>query len=142
MWPGAGARERRRGGAARGRGRIRSWRHCWRRWIWRRQRWRWAWMIWREERTSRAMIRGGCEGRNEHPACGQGASGITYISDAPLPPAGGDLRMARVKYEAGMIVEHPNRPDWGPGKILSVTNDTLAVRWRDVQVAAAADQVK
>jgi hypothetical protein len=50
--------------------------------------------------------------------------------------------MARVKYEAGMIVEHPNRPDWGPGKILSVTNDTLAVRWRDVQVGAAAEHVK
>lgn len=34
-------------------------------------------------------------------------------------------------YEVGMIVEHPKRPQWGPGKVVAVSVDRLYVVFRD-----------
>ena len=38
---------------------------------------------------------------------------------------------ASPNYKVGMIVEHPNRPEWGPGKIVGVSGDRLHVIFRD-----------
>ena len=35
------------------------------------------------------------------------------------------------QYEVGMIVEHPKRPQWGPGKVVAVSVDRLHVVFRD-----------
>ena len=34
-------------------------------------------------------------------------------------------------YEVGMIVAHPKRPEWGPGKIVAVSADRIHVVFRD-----------
>ncbi len=34
-------------------------------------------------------------------------------------------------YEVGMIVEHPKRPEWGPGKIVALSADRIHVVFRD-----------
>jgi len=36
-----------------------------------------------------------------------------------------------VNYKVGMIVDHPNRPQWGPGKIIAVAEDRIHVVFRD-----------
>ena len=35
--------------------------------------------------------------------------------------------MAPEEYKVGTLVEHPKRPEWGPGKILAVTVGALAL---------------
>ena len=35
-------------------------------------------------------------------------------------------------YKVGMIVTHPNKPDWGPGKIQAVEGKTLIIYFRDI----------
>ena len=39
--------------------------------------------------------------------------------------------MASPSYKVGMIVEHPKRPEWGPGKVMAVGTDRLHVVFRD-----------
>ncbi|WP_226781096.1 DUF3553 domain-containing protein [Oceaniglobus trochenteri] len=34
--------------------------------------------------------------------------------------------------EPGMIVRHPERPDWGPGQVQSNINGTVTVMFREV----------
>jgi len=38
-----------------------------------------------------------------------------------------------MEYHIGMIVEHPNRPDWGPGKVLDIEGNTITVYFRDIE---------
>ncbi len=45
-------------------------------------------------------------------------------------------------YEVGRIVAHPTRPEWGPGKVLSVDGDTVTVFFRDIPVFRSADAIK
>jgi hypothetical protein len=45
-------------------------------------------------------------------------------------------------YTVGMIVEHPTRPDWGPGKVLAVEHERITVYWRDLRESKAGDAVK
>jgi len=40
--------------------------------------------------------------------------------------------MDRIVYEVGMLVCHPKKPDWGPGKVVKVEADRIDVVWRDV----------
>jgi hypothetical protein len=39
--------------------------------------------------------------------------------------------MKKIAYKVGMIVEHPNRPEWGPGKVVAVGDDRVHVMFRD-----------
>ena len=39
--------------------------------------------------------------------------------------------MTKPSYKVGMLVEHPNRPEWGPGKIVAVADDRIFVYFRD-----------
>ncbi|QNN21756.1 DUF3553 domain-containing protein [Planctomycetales bacterium ZRK34] len=43
-----------------------------------------------------------------------------------------ELQMSENKYELGMIVVHPARPKWGPGKVVRVEYDKVHVIWRDL----------
>jgi len=45
-------------------------------------------------------------------------------------------------YTVGMIVEHPKRPNWGPGKILAVERSQVVVYFRDVSEGKAGDAQK
>ena len=36
-----------------------------------------------------------------------------------------------MKYLVGMLVQHPNRPQWGPGKIVGIEGDRVYVYFRD-----------
>jgi hypothetical protein len=42
----------------------------------------------------------------------------------------------------GQIVEHPSRPEWGPGKVLRVVQDRATVYWRDLSEEQPGDRVK
>lgn len=50
--------------------------------------------------------------------------------------------MGKSAYTVGMIVEHPTRPDWGPGKVLAVEHERITVYWRDLQESKPGDAVK
>ena len=39
--------------------------------------------------------------------------------------------MKNVHYKVGMLVDHPNRPQWGPGKIVHVEATRVHVFFRD-----------
>jgi len=39
--------------------------------------------------------------------------------------------MKKPQYEVGMLVEHPNRPIWGPGKVVYVDSMRVHVFFRD-----------
>ena len=39
--------------------------------------------------------------------------------------------MATVNYKVGMLVDHPNRPAWGPGKVVHVDATRVHVFFRD-----------
>ena len=39
---------------------------------------------------------------------------------------------ARIEYEPGLLVEHPNRPEWGPGKVVHVAMPDVHVIFRDL----------
>jgi hypothetical protein len=45
-------------------------------------------------------------------------------------------------WKAGTIVLHPAKTEWGPGKILDVAGDTLAIYFRDVPENNPGDAVK
>jgi len=34
-------------------------------------------------------------------------------------------------YSVGVLVEHPQRPEWGPGRVVAVSGDRLYVFFRD-----------
>jgi len=40
--------------------------------------------------------------------------------------------MGGIAYKVGMLVCHPNKPDWGPGKVVGVEAGRIHVVWRDV----------
>lgn len=46
------------------------------------------------------------------------------------------------RYEVGMIVTHPNRPEWGPGRVLAVQGDAVTVYFRDLPITTAVDATK
>ncbi len=39
--------------------------------------------------------------------------------------------MKTTTYKVGMLVEHPIRPQWGPGKVIAVSDDRVHVYFRD-----------
>lgn len=39
--------------------------------------------------------------------------------------------MSNPRYKVGMIVEHPARPQWGPGKVMAVADGRVHVVFRD-----------
>lgn len=39
--------------------------------------------------------------------------------------------MKNTPVKVGMIVEHPKRPQWGPGKVIAVSEDRVYVFFRD-----------
>jgi hypothetical protein len=43
----------------------------------------------------------------------------------------GTLPMTTSKYSIGMIVEHPNKPEWGPGKIQALSQTQAVVYFRN-----------
>jgi len=45
-------------------------------------------------------------------------------------------------YSIGMTVEHPKRPQWGPGRILDINGEKLVVYFRDLPETKAGDAVK
>lgn len=45
--------------------------------------------------------------------------------------------MKTLKYEVGMLVDHPNRPQWGPGKIVHVEGEKIHVYFRDAMERTA-----
>ena len=38
---------------------------------------------------------------------------------------------AKQTYSVGMLVEHPQRPEWGPGRVVAVASDRLHLFFRD-----------
>ena len=45
--------------------------------------------------------------------------------------------MKPINYKVGMLVEHPARPQWGPGKVVAVDDDRLFVCFKnDIQQKA------
>lgn len=50
--------------------------------------------------------------------------------------------MSVTEYNVGMIVEHPKRPKWGPGKILAVDGPQLVIYFRDVPEESPGDAQK
>lgn len=45
-------------------------------------------------------------------------------------------------YSVGEIVLHPNKPNWGPGKILAVEENCLRIYFRDIPESNVGDAVK
>ncbi|HRQ59268.1 MAG TPA: DUF3553 domain-containing protein [Azoarcus taiwanensis] len=41
-----------------------------------------------------------------------------------------------------MIVTHPNRPEWGPGRVLAVQGDAVTVYFRDLPIGTAGDATR
>lgn len=50
--------------------------------------------------------------------------------------------MGNPTYTGGMVVEHPTRPEWGPGKVLAVDQERITVYWRDLRESKPGDAVK
>lgn len=46
------------------------------------------------------------------------------------------------RYTIGLLGTHPNKPDWGPGKVLDVSGGIVVVYFRDLPEAKAGDAVK
>src|SRR5688572_8285589 len=40
--------------------------------------------------------------------------------------------MTELVFQVGDLVLHPKRPEWGPGKIVRVEQETISVVWRDL----------
>lgn len=55
---------------------------------------------------------------------------------------GGNAVRTPIRYTLGLLVTHPNKPEWGPGKILDVFGDVVVVCFRDATEAKAGDAVK
>jgi hypothetical protein len=47
-----------------------------------------------------------------------------------------------LKYKVGMLVKHPQRQEWGPGRILEVHGRTLTIYFRDAREDKAGEAVK
>lgn len=45
--------------------------------------------------------------------------------------------MSKQEFRVGMLVVHPNRPEWGPGKVVRTALDKVHVVWRDLPDRAA-----
>jgi hypothetical protein len=45
--------------------------------------------------------------------------------------------MKNVSYKVGMLVDHPNRPQWGPGKVVCVDATKVHVFFRDAMERTA-----
>lgn len=41
------------------------------------------------------------------------------------------LSKKKAMYSVGLLVEHPQRPQWGPGRVVAVADDRLYVFFRD-----------
>ena len=39
--------------------------------------------------------------------------------------------MKPIRYKVGMLIDHPKRPQWGPGKVVAVADDRIHVYFRD-----------
>lgn len=39
--------------------------------------------------------------------------------------------MSKSEYKVGMLIQLPNRPQWGPGKIVAIAEERLYVYFRD-----------
>jgi hypothetical protein len=39
--------------------------------------------------------------------------------------------VAKQTYSVGLLVEHPQRPEWGPGRVVAVGTDRIYVFFRD-----------
>ncbi len=39
--------------------------------------------------------------------------------------------MSRSEYKVGMLIQHPSRPQWGPGKVVAISDERLYVYFRD-----------
>lgn len=46
------------------------------------------------------------------------------------------------RYEEGLIVEHPRKPEWGPGRILAVRGTRITVYFRDIRGDGPEDAVR
>ena len=45
-------------------------------------------------------------------------------------------------YQVGMIVTHPNRPEWGPGKVLAAQGNKLVIYFRDLRESKPGEAQK
>lgn len=45
-------------------------------------------------------------------------------------------------FKVGMLVSHPTKAEWGPGKVLVIERDTVTVYWRDAKENKAGDATK
>src|SRR4051812_28970020 len=50
--------------------------------------------------------------------------------------------MTSPRYTVGLLVTHPNRPEWGPGKVLDVAGDVAVICFRDAPETKAGEGVK
>jgi hypothetical protein len=58
----------------------------------------------------------------------------TYKIDKVIAAPGGWPNKIRkfMEYKVGMIITHPNKPEWGPGKIQAVNGKDIVVYFRDL----------
>ena len=52
------------------------------------------------------------------------------------------INSAESTLSVGMLVSHPRKPEWGPGKVLAIDRLRVTVYWRDLEGASADDAVK
>jgi hypothetical protein len=45
--------------------------------------------------------------------------------------------VAKQTYSVGLLVEHPQRPEWGPGRVVAVGTDRIYVFFRDAMESRA-----
>ena len=50
--------------------------------------------------------------------------------------------MTSIRYAVGSLVTHPNKPEWGPGKVLDVQADVLVIDFRDLPRGPGSASVK
>lgn len=53
-----------------------------------------------------------------------------------------DAFMKPAKYLIGLLVTHPNKPEWGPGKVLAMSGSLVTVYFRDAPEVKAGDAIK
>jgi hypothetical protein len=47
-----------------------------------------------------------------------------------------------VQIEIGMLVEHPKKPEWGPGKVLAIAGSSMTVYFKSYQEQTPGDAIK
>ena len=50
--------------------------------------------------------------------------------------------MTPCKYRLGMLVDHPTKPEWGPGRVLAILGRNVRVYFRDFPEHGGGDEIQ